>query len=227
MTWKKIVALVPMRHHSERVEGKNYRLIHGKPLFHHILETLLLCPEVHQIVVDTDSSVIMEGLRTHFPQVTLLERPAHLRGGTVSMNEILLYDTVQCPGDLYLQTHTTNPLLRSETISQAIQKLSSAQPAYDSLFSVTRHHARFWDACGRPVNHDPSVLLRTQDLPPIFEENSSLYLFMGKTLHARRNRIGERPLMFEIGSEESTDIDTEFDFAIAEFLLACRKRLKL
>jgi CMP-N-acetylneuraminic acid synthetase len=226
MTWKRIVAFVPMRHDSERVQGKNYRLINGRPLFHYILETLLSCPEIDQVVVDTDSPVIMGGLRAHFPQVTLLERPIHLRAGTVSMNEILLYDIGQCPGDLYLQTHTTNPLLRSETVSRAIQSLRAAQSVHDSLFSVTRWQVRLWDEKGRGVNHDPKVLLRTQDLPPLFEENSSLYLFTGETLKTRGTRIGERPMMFETDPEESWDIDTEFEFAIAEFLLARRRRSK-
>ena len=60
MSLEKIVALVPMRHDSVRVPGKNYRPIAGKPLYHHILETLLACPEITQVVVDTDSPVILK-----------------------------------------------------------------------------------------------------------------------------------------------------------------------
>ena len=59
----KLAALVPMRHHSQRVPGKNYRPLAGKPLFHHILETLLAVPEIDEIVVDTDSDPVMDGLR--------------------------------------------------------------------------------------------------------------------------------------------------------------------
>ena len=69
MSELKIVALVPMRHHSQRVPGKNYRLLAGKPLYQHIIETLLACPEIDQVVVDTDSPPIIEGLRQDFPQV--------------------------------------------------------------------------------------------------------------------------------------------------------------
>jgi len=63
-----------MRHHSQRVPGKNYRVLAGKPLFHHILDTLKACPEINQIVVDTDSPVVMEGVRESYPEVVLLER---------------------------------------------------------------------------------------------------------------------------------------------------------
>ncbi len=216
----RISAIVPMRHHSERVPGKNYRPMGGKPLFHHILETLLSVPEVGRIVVDTDSPPILAGLAEHFPDVIALERPEHLRAGEISMNEVLLHTTAQVEADWYLQTHSTNPLLRPETISSAIRTLLAQLPAYDSLFSVTRLQTRLWDANGRPVNHDPAVLLRTQDLPPIFEENSCLYIFNRPLLVERRNRLGASPLMYEIDAAEAWDIDEELDFQMVETLIA-------
>lgn len=117
----KIVALVPMRHHSQRVPGKNYRPLAGKPLYQHILASLSTVPEIAEIVVDTDSEPVMEGLRQNFASVKIIERPELLRADTISMNEILLYDTSQIGADFYLQTHTTNPLLRSGSISRAIR----------------------------------------------------------------------------------------------------------
>lgn len=214
----KIAALVPMRHHSQRVPEKNYRVLAGKPLFHHIIETLLAVPEISQVVVDTDSSAIMEGLSEHFPQVMIIERPAALRADTIAMNEILAYDTSQVQADLYLQTHSTNPLLRPGSISKAILALTSQYPAYDSLFSVTRLQTRLWDQLGRAINHNPAILLQTQDLPPVYEENSCIYIFDRQTLLARRNRLGERPMMFELSPQEAWDIDEEIDFAISDFL---------
>jgi len=214
-----IVALVPMRHHSQRVPGKNYRLLAGKPLYQHIIEKLLTCPEINQIVVDTDSPPVMEGLRRDFPQVRLIERPEHLRADHIPMNEILAYDTAQVSADFYLQTHSTNPLLRGESISRAIQTFLANYPSYDSLFSVTRVQTRLWDQLGRAINHNPAILLQTQDLPPVYEENSCLYIFTRSSLLARRNRLGERPFMFEIDAAEAWDVDEELDFAIADFLL--------
>jgi len=219
-----IVALVPMRHHSERVPGKNYRPLAGKPLYAWIIETLLAVPEIAQIVVDTDSPTIMEGLRRDYPAVQVIERPPHLRDGNIPMNEVLLHDTAQFPADFYLQTHSTNPLLRAETVRRAISRFLDGYPAYDSLFGVTRLQTRLWDALARPINHNPAILLRTQDLPPIYEENSCIYIFTRENLARRRNRIGERPLMYEIPAEEAWDIDEELDFAIADFLM--RRRLE-
>jgi len=215
----KITALVPMRHHSQRVPGKNFRPLAGKPLFHHIIGSLLACPDISQVVVDTDSQPVMEGLQQYFPTVRILERPEYLRGDTISMNEILIYDTSQVEADYYLQTHTTNPLLRSSTILRAIQFILANTPEYDSLFSVTRRQVRLWDQLGRAINHNPTILLQTQDLPPIYEENSCIYIFTRPTLINRLNRIGERPLMFEMDAAEAWDIDEELDFSITEYLM--------
>lgn len=214
----RIAALVPMRHHSERVPGKNYRPFAGKPLFHYIIEALSACPQIDEIVIDTDSPVVQEGCAQHFPHVRVIDRPEHLRSGLTPMNDVLLYDTSQVEADFYLQTHTTNPLLQAQTISQAVDLFLSEYPVYDSLFGVTRWQTRLWDQLTQPVNHNPAILLRTQDLPPIYEENSNLYIFTRQNLEQRHNRIGSRPLLFEIDRLEAWDVDEEIDFSVAEFL---------
>lgn len=222
----KLAALVPMRHHSQRVPGKNYRLLAGKPLFHHIIETLLAVPEIAEILVDTDSGPVMDGLRQYFPQVTIINRPEGLRADHVPMNDILLHDTAQVQADFYLQTHSTNPLLKPQTISRAIHSLMTNYPTYDSLFSVTRLQTRLYFQDGRAINHDPTVLIQTQDLPPVYEENSCLYIFTRETLLKRHHRIGERPLMFEMDADEAWDIDEELDFTIADFLLRRKSQIE-
>jgi len=224
MTRRRLVALVPMRDESERVPGKNYRSFAGAPLYHRIVRTLLECPAIDEVVIDTDSERIASDSARTFPAVRLIKRPFNLRGGEVPMNEVLLNDVEQIESDLYLQTHSTNPLLRPATLTRAIAAFLAQGAQFDSMFSVTRLHTRIWDAAGTPLNHDVNVLLRTQNLPPIFEENSCFYVFSGVGLRRRRNRIGERPLMFEIDAEEAWDIDEELDFEVAEYL--CLRRGK-
>lgn len=214
----RIVAILPMRHESERVPGKNYRPFAGRPLYHQITGQLLSCPQIGELLIDTDSPTIMEDAARHFPQVRVIERPAHLRDGATPMNDVLINAVHQAPADFYLQTHSTNPLLRAETISRAIEQFLAAYPVYDSLFGVTRLQSRLWDALARPINHNPAILLRTQDLPPVYEENSNLYMFTRETLERRHNRIGERPLLFPIDRLEAWDIDEEADFRIAELI---------
>jgi len=218
----KLAALVPMRHHSQRVPGKNYRPLAGKPLFHHILETLLAVPEIELVMVDTDSEPVMEGIRQFFPMVRLIPRPEHLRADDVPMNDILLHDSAQVQADFYLQTHSTNPLLKAATISRGIQALFTSYPQHDSLFSVTRLQTRLYDREGRAINHDPLELIQTQDLPPVYEENSCMYLFTRENLVRKHHRIGDKPLMFEMPAEEAWDIDEELDFTICDLLMGLR-----
>jgi CMP-N-acetylneuraminic acid synthetase len=214
----KLVAIVPMRHSSERVPGKNYRDFAGKPLFHHVVEALLACPLIDKVVIDTDSPIVIEQSQKSFPQVLVLERPEHLRDGSIPMNDVLMNTINQVPADYYLQTHSTNPILSAKTVAEAVNKFFEIQPMYDSLFSVTRKNVRYWDVLARPINHNPNILLRTQDLPPIFEENSCLYLFTKAILERKHNRIGDRPFLFEMAEAEAQDIDVELNFIMAELL---------
>lgn len=212
----KVTALVPMRHSSERVQGKNYRSFAGKPLFHYITKTLTDCPFVSQVVIDTDSKIITDYLLENFPNVKIIERSNNLKDGNIPMNDIIAHDISIIDSDFFLQTHSTNPLLKTDTITKAIQYFFENYPNCDSLFTVSKFQKRLWDSSIKPVNHNPSVLLRTQDLEPLYEENSCLYIFSKKSMQAHNNRIGEKPVMFETSKIESLDIDDETDFVITE-----------
>lgn len=209
------VAVVPMRHHSERVPGKNYRPLAGIPLYHYVIRTLSAVPEIDLIVIDTDSDLITADCTKNFPHVRVLLRPEHLRDGAIAMNDVLLNTLDQVHADTVLQTHSTNPFLMADTVSAALNVFNDPHRELDSVFSVTRLQARLWDAQSRPVNHDPSVLLRTQDLDPLFIENSCFFIFTPELLRERGNRIGAHPFMFEMAPLEAVDIDTEEDFALA------------
>jgi CMP-N-acetylneuraminic acid synthetase len=222
----RIAAFVPMRHDSERVKGKNYRPLGGRPLYHHIVASLLACPQIDEVIIDTDSPLIAADAESTFPEVRVLPRPEHLLGGDVPMNDVLLHDIQQVQADLYVQTHSTNPLLRAETIGRALDAFLESRDRHDSLFTVTPLHTRLWTPAGRAINHDPEVLLRTQDLPPVMEENSCLYVFDGATLRQRRNRIGERPLLFALDAHEAWDIDEELDWMVVEALHAEREAIR-
>ena len=105
-------------------------------------------------------------------------------------------------------------------MKSAIKEYFSSLDNYDSLFSVTKLQTRLYDQTGEPVNHNPRELLRTQDLPPLFEENSNIYIFSKTSFYAAGSkRIGKKPKMFAMGKLEATDIDEETDFILAETLL--------
>jgi CMP-N-acetylneuraminic acid synthetase len=218
-----VSAIVPMRHNSERVPGKNYRLLGDKPLYHHIVETLRSVAEIDEVVIDTDSERILEDAARYFPDVKLLLRPLHLRDGETPMNDVLLNTVEQLDADVILQTHSTNPFLSGSVLSHALSEFSDRSGEVDSVFGVTRLQARLWDNRTQPLNHDPAVLLRTQDLAPVFLENSCFYIFTPDLVRRTGNRIGPSPLMIEVPAGEAVDIDEESDFRLAEAIEMMRR----
>lgn len=214
----KFIALVPMKAHSVRVKNKNIREIAGQPLFYYILKTLMQCKYVSKIYVDTDGDVIKDCIKRDFKNVHVIDRPTHLIGSDIPMNNVIEYDLSQIKGERVLLTHATNPLLKAETIDKAIEFFDS-HPEFDSLFSVTKIQKRYYDKNCKPINHSLDVLLNTQDLEPLYEENSCVFLFTKKSFTLRRHRIGKKPCMFEISKEEAIDIDDEFDFELAKNIM--------
>ena len=212
------IALLPMKLHSERVKNKNFRELNGKPLFSWILTSLLDCSVIDLVVINTDAREILEqfGIINN-ERILIRDRAEELRGDFVSMNAIINDDLSAVNGDRYLMTHTTNPLLSSNTIMSAIAEFDkkSSMSLCDSLFGVNLFQTRFYAKDGRPINHDPNNLIRTQDLEPWYEENSCIYIFTRQSFAATSARIGKHPIMFEVPKIESVDIDNRDDWFIA------------
>ncbi|CAM5288110.1 Pseudaminic acid cytidylyltransferase OS=Stutzerimonas stutzeri OX=316 GN=pseF PE=4 SV=1 [Stutzerimonas stutzeri] len=216
---QKIVALLPMKANSVRVKGKNFREFCGKPLFRWILDTLLQVEEIDQIIINTDARhILAENGLVDTDRITIRDRKPEICGDHVSMNLVLADDVANVPADLYLMTHTTNPLMSADTVRKAIAAFLDAKAAgtADSLFTVDKVQTRFYRADCSPVNHDPDNLIPTQNLKPWFEENSNLYLFTADSFAKTRARIGKQPMMYEGPYFESIDIDTpaDWDFAV-------------
>lgn len=216
---KRIVALLPMKANSERVKGKNFRVFNGKPLFRWTLDSLLSIEQIDRVVINTDARAILadNGL-TASDRVLIRDRRSEICGDSVSMNLILADDIENVPADMYLMTHTTNPLLSSGTIRAAMKAFEGAKEKFDSLFTVNKFQTRFYRADGSPVNHDPNNLVRTQDLEPWYEENSNLYIFTRDSFARTNARIGAKPMMFETPRIESFDIDTPVEWTISEIV---------
>ena len=219
----KPVALLPVKAHSERIPGKNFKLLCGQPLWTWTLETLLLCGRFSYVAVDTDSPALMQALDA-WDGVRVIPRHPSLLGDYTSMNDIIAYDLTQCPeAQVLFQTHVTNPLLTQDTIARAMQAFEAREPGFDALFSVNRIQARTYWRDGSPINHMPGKLARTQDLEPVFEENSNFFIFTREAFLASGTRLGTRPILFETPPMESLEIDEPEDFAFVELVMRGRE----
>jgi len=219
MKKQKIVALLPMKANSERVKGKNFKIFNGKPLFRWTLDTLLEIEEIDQVIINTDArEILAENGLIETDRIVIRDRKTEICGDMVSMNLVIEDDVKNVDADIYLMTHTTNPLMTAKTVGGALESFQIQKNSgnADSLFTVDKIQTRFYREDCSAVNHDPDNLLRTQDLEPWFEENSNLYIFTKEAFDKTNARIGENPMMYETSKFESIDIDTpdDWDFAI-------------
>jgi len=218
----KIVALLPMKGTSERVPNKNLKDFNGMPLYRVIMNTLLKSKYISTVIVNTDSEFLKSNIISNYSrdQVVVIDRNKEVCGNYVSMNKVIEQDINEIDAEIYIQTHSTNPLLKHSTIDDAISKMISILKEgtiNDSVFSVSKIQKRFYNQDCTPMNHDPTMLV-TQHLEPIFEENSCFYIFTKQSFERNKSRIGIKPFMYEIDKLESIDIDEPEDFIIAKTL---------
>jgi len=216
---KKVTALVPMKGNSERVPNKNIRPLNGKPVCHWILESLSRSKFVDEVIINTDSPKIKE-IVSGFDFVKVIDRPDYLLGDGVSIQPLIAHDIEYAQNEIILQTHSTNPLLKTETIDKAIEIYFKNIKENDALFSVTPLQQRFYFKNGKAVGHDPNNLIQTQLLEPIYHENSCMYIFSRETNRKIQNRLGNNPFLFEMDHLEAADIDEWHDFLWTEFLMS-------
>ncbi|MEA3510348.1 MAG: acylneuraminate cytidylyltransferase family protein [Actinomycetota bacterium] len=213
-------AFIPLKGHSERVPGKNLRDFGGRPLFHTIVATLQHAGSVRTIYVDTDDAHIAADAGT-LDDVVVIRRRPDLIGDGVSVNLLIKAFLEAHDCEHVIQTHATNPLLRAGTVDAAVDQYFS-DGSTSSLFAVTRHQARFYLGDMTAINHDPAELLPTQDLAPLYMENSNFYIFSRDGFLEHDRRVTDDTAMFEMDPIEAIDIDEERDFEMAETLLGSR-----
>lgn len=222
----KTCILVPIKHSSTRVPGKNYRDFNGVPLMQIVLDTILKSKLIDTIVIDTNSDLVKSIVTSNYndDRLVIYDRPKHLWAGDTPTNVLLenVISDLDLTHDLIMQTHVTNPLLTVKTLDSCIQTfIEKEREGYDSLFTVKQLQTRLYtldDNVVNALNHNPNELIPTQDLKPLFEENSCVYVFKRSVLFERHHRIGYKPYMYVMNDIESSDIDTETDFILSETL---------
>lgn len=208
-----------MKKNSERLPGKNLRAFNGRPLFTIILETLNNHPLIGRIVVNSDSSEILDYVNSNVSKGIAINRPEFLKDSYIGANDLIADDIQFAESEHLFQTHCTNPLLTPLTITRAIEQYFDVLPEIDSLFSATKIQNRLYHADTKPLNHSNTELLRLQDMKPVYLENACFFIFSKTSFaNAGNSRVGKAPLLFEVSPIEGIDIDFENDFLLAELI---------
>lgn len=209
----KIVAVMPIKLHNERLPGKNTKLLGDRPLLQYELESLKATGLVEDIWVYCSDRAV----EPYLPEgVGFLQRPPELDLPTANFTQIFETFLAQMEADVYVYAHATAPFITVETMSQCIRAVASGE--YDSAFCAAKLQDYLWQE-GRPLNFDPTNLPRTQDLTPIYQETSGVYVFTKEVFQTYRRRIGVKPFVKEVSVKEAVDIDEPEDFRLAEALL--------
>jgi CMP-N-acetylneuraminic acid synthetase len=210
----KIVAMVPIKLNSERVKEKNLREFYdGKPLIRFILDALLGSKHIEEIYVYCSS----ERIKNYLPDgVKFLKRPDFLDGNDCNCNDIIREFIKEVDADYYVVSHATAPFTTSQSIDRCIESVVY-DGNFDSSFTVEKIQTFLWSK-GMPLNFDPDHFPRTQDLEPIYMETSGAFVFSRKVFETYNRRVGIKPCLVEVEPQESCDIDTEYDMAVAQAL---------
>ena len=225
-----VLALIPARGGSKGVPRKAVRPLAGKPLIGWTIEAALACPDLERVVVTTEDTEIMAVSREFGAEVPF-RRPAELAGDTTPGIEPVVHALdwlAQHEGyrpDWVLLLQPTSPLRTAGDISAAVA-LAGARDA-DSVVGVTEADPHpLWtkalddDGLLREWLPDDGGHTRRQDLPPLVALNGAIYLTRRDVLLARRSWYGDRTAAYVMPPERSLDIDTPWDFHLAELVMS-------
>jgi N-acylneuraminate cytidylyltransferase len=211
----RIACFIPIKAHSERIPGKNFKELNHKKLYEYIIEHTLEADCFDALFIDTNSDEISEYAIEH--GLSVIKRLEILASNKANGNDLLVYHHSIYPDyDYYFQLFATAPFLQPETIKGCVKKLSEGEE-YDSCFTAVKHHGFFW-IHKHAVNYQPYILPRSQDLEPVVEETTGLYGISRESLEQYRCRIGRKPYIYYVDKFEAVDINNETDFRIAEII---------
>ena len=205
---------MPIKLKNERCPGKNTRLLGEKPLLQYELDSLKetkLCDEINVYCSD-------EAIVPYLPDsVNFMKRSKELDLPTSNFTQIFSSFIAEKDADIYVYAHATAPFVTIETMKQCIEAVKSGK--YDSAFCAKRLQDYLW-MDGKPLNFDAANVPRTQDLKPIFQETSGIYVFTKEVFMNYKRRIGVNPFIKEVSFREAVDIDNPEDFDLAEIMLS-------
>ncbi|MCD7729756.1 MAG: acylneuraminate cytidylyltransferase family protein [Clostridia bacterium] len=211
----KTACFIPIKVNSERVVGKNFRVLNGKKLYEYICEHVKEADIFDDVYVDTNSAEIAEYAKNK--GFIPIERKPELALNTANGNDLLVYHYLQYPQyDYYFQLFATAPYLQPSSMRACFDKLLSSEE-YDSCFTATKNNGFYW-LNSNPINYRPGILPRSQDMLPMIEETTGLYGITRQSLERYRCRIGRKPYIHIVSKLEAVDINTEDDLKLAEYI---------
>ena len=209
----KLTAVVPVRAGSQRVKNKNTKPFADSNLLKIKLETLKKISMIDNIVVNSDSDEMLDialsyGVSTH-------KREEYYASSECDNSEFFKHIAETTNSDYILCSHVTSPLISAETYFSCVDKFMNSN--IENLVTVCDVKDHMW-LDGKPLNYNPSESPNSQDLPDIVGVTYGISILSKDDMVKHKNVITDNPYFYRLDEIESIDIDTEFDFMVAEYV---------
>ena len=224
----KKLCIIPARGGSKRLPRKNIKLLNGKPLIFYTIDAVLSSGVFDKVVFTSDDDEILDKVKTNYSTnfLKIIKRPEELASDTSKVIDTVMYFLDEEYDQTWL-TLPTSPLKVAEDFIQATQLLDQNT---DSVLSYTE--MEFPPTLGLVVGQDNKLFdydnslpwqngnSRSQDHPIVYRPNGALYGSWTSKLKLNKNYyVGETKGYF-MSRRRSIDIDTQFEFDLAEFILS-------
>lgn len=211
----KVVAFLPAKGTSSRIENKNIKLLDGKPLFLHTLEKLVACDFINEVYLDSESEEIFDFAQN--VDCKFLKRDVSLATNRTDGNSLFYNEVKQVEADIYIQILGTSPFIKKETIQKGIEILKT-QNEYDSIVLVKKEKLYTWN--DKTANYNLEHIPNSVDLPDTIIETMGLYITRKNVALEMKKRIGQNPYLLEASTIEAVDVNYPDEFELANFIAA-------
>ncbi|GED67587.1 hypothetical protein BRE01_12890 [Brevibacillus reuszeri] len=225
---KSVLAIIPARGGSKGVPRKNLRNLSGKPLIAWTIEAAKKSSYIDRLVVSTDDEEIADVARQWGCEVPFFRPEELAQDNTPGIEPILHAMSVLHGYDYVMLLQPTSPLRNTGDIDGCIEQCLSQKA--NACISVTlTDKSPYWmyhlseEKCIKPVLSSEQPVLRRQDTPDVFVLNGAVYVARSSWLQKTRSFLHEETIGFAMPKERSLDIDSHYDFIVAEAILNEKK----
>ena len=211
----KVVAFLPAKGNSERVENKNVKLLDGKPLFLHNLEKLAECEFIDEVYLDSESDRIFE-LASEV-NCKFMHRDPSLATNKTDGHQLFFNEAKQVDADIYVQLLGTSPFIKKATIQKGIDILVK-NAEYDSVVLVRKEKQYHWKD-DQPM-YDKFHIPNSFNLDDTVIETMGLYIVRNTVALEKQMRFGDKVFLLEADALEAIDVNYPDDFELASYIAA-------
>ncbi|WP_043786671.1 cytidylyltransferase domain-containing protein [Solidesulfovibrio alcoholivorans] len=214
----KVVAFLPAKGSSSRIESKNIHFLDGKPLFLHTLEKLMSCDFIDEVYFDTESDDMIQ--MASETGCKILKRDSDLATNKTDGNLLFMNEVRHVGADIYIQILCTSPFISVETIKKGVDILKNDRSnRNDSIVLVRKEKLYTWRDSESP-NYDLEHIPNSKELDDTIIETMGLYIITRDAALATCRRIGNSPYLLSCPPLEGIDINWPEDFDLANLIAA-------